>query len=166
MRKTFLILIAILIVAGATMWKAGANALTNKTTISEPCRSVLEAKLFRVFVCEMEPHPRTVRLGDEIVTIRAAWVERRSRKDNLLVWLPHRTARDGYVLRFEVKTPLHQMEALWHFEGAMHGMMTSARSPLPYAWFETLPDTVRVTLVAHPVRKELLAEPIHFERRR
>ena len=163
--RPLLILLGILIVVGATGWKAASNAIGNKLNYSPPCKGIFEARLYRVFVAELTAHPRTIQAGEETVTIESAWIEKRSKIEPLFVWIPHRTPKDGYVVRFIIKSaPPKLNDALWKFDGAMHGMMTDARVERPDAEFATLPESVFVTLLSRDGLQPL-AEPIHLRRR-
>jgi hypothetical protein len=58
--------------------------------------------LARVYVYSASFRPSIINFHGQDITIREAWVEKRSKIRHLLVWFPYREQLDGYVFCFSL----------------------------------------------------------------
>ena len=80
------------------------NGLGDKGFPSSPCLSVGEAKISFTYVCPAFIEPKVIDYKGQKIEFGEAWVEKRSKPEWFLVWIPYRKIVRGYELCFTLKT--------------------------------------------------------------
>jgi hypothetical protein len=150
--------VAVVLLLAGTGVKWCYNQAAGGGPISPPCTSSRRSRLARVFAYPAAFHPSIIEFHGHEITVREAWVERRSKIRHLLVWIPYREQLDGYALCFSLSGGKEVFEKvsgsdtpLWVMDDMNQGF-TRTNSPsgrtVFYQYMDVLPSDITVSLVS------------------
>ena len=149
MRKLFTIICLLIVVA--TPFKCCLDKLNHKTEESTPCFSVIESKLFGVFECSASFNPPRFSYKGNEIEIMEAWVEKRSRLQYFLWWIPHRQATEGYRVCFRLKNGRQvfaNSKAFWVINNSSESCVSINSNQLFFSNLFLIPNSVSMSLMS------------------